>query len=118
MHPSYVNSVFLDCLQPSLVGDAYCHDETNNLQCAFDGGDCCGPCINRQFCTECQCLSESGIIEIINPSVGNGYCNDEYNIENCNYDGGDCCLSCMDNLYCLECVCHEEGVIASNMACK
>ena len=88
------------------------------MQCAFDGGDCCGPCINTQFCSECQCLSESGNVEITNPSVGDSYCNDEYNIKNCNYDGGDCCLSCIDTQYCLDCVCHEEGVINSNMACK
>ena len=38
-----------------LVGDGYCNDETNNLDCSFDGGDCCGPCINNEFCSECQC---------------------------------------------------------------
>ena len=38
-----------------LVGDGYCNDETNNPNCSFDGGDCCGPCINNEFCSECQC---------------------------------------------------------------
>ena len=48
-----------------LVGDGYCNDETNNPDCSFDGGDCCGLCINNEFCFECQChlgnLSECDI---------------------------------------------------------
>ena len=52
------------CLQPDvdeqnirnqLVGDGYCNDETNNPNCNFDGGDCCGPCLNEEFCSECHC---------------------------------------------------------------
>ena len=38
-----------------LVGDGYCNDETNNPNCNFDGGDCCGPCLNKEFCSECLC---------------------------------------------------------------
>ena len=38
-----------------LVGDGYCNDETNNPNCNFDGGDCCGPCLNKEFCSDCLC---------------------------------------------------------------
>ena len=76
------------------VGDGYCNDETNILQCYFDGGDCCGNCINEDQCSECNCIggvSDNGLIS--NILVGNQVCNDETNTPECNYDGGDCCSS-------------------------
>jgi hypothetical protein len=38
------------------IGDAYCDDINNNMGCSYDGGDCCGPNINTQYCTDCSCL--------------------------------------------------------------
>ena len=35
------NLTFKGCKMTQLVGDGYCNDETNNIHCAFDGGDCC-----------------------------------------------------------------------------
>ena len=26
------------------------------MECNYDGGDCCGDNVNRQYCSECQCL--------------------------------------------------------------
>ena len=42
----------------SLVGDGYCNDETNNIpDCNYyDGGDCCGSCINTDFPDICSCI--------------------------------------------------------------
>ena len=40
---------------PSWIGDGWCDDENNNEGCHFDGGDCCGPNVNTQYCTECIC---------------------------------------------------------------
>ena len=37
----------LDCGNVTLVGNGFCNDETNNADCNYDGGDCCGPDI---FC--------------------------------------------------------------------
>ena len=34
-----------------LVGDGFCNEETNNEICNFDGGDCCGDCVNKDHCT-------------------------------------------------------------------
>ena len=39
-----------------LVRDGHCQDETNNFDCNYDGGDCCGSCsVNPEHCTECIC---------------------------------------------------------------
>ena len=38
-----------------MIGDGYCDDETNNLDCNFDGGDCCTVCVNTDYCLDCVC---------------------------------------------------------------
>ena len=48
------------CVNPDWIGDSYCDDSTNNMECNYDGGDCCGPNINTQYCVECQCQNENG----------------------------------------------------------
>ena len=45
-----------------MVGDRYCDDDTNNLKCNFDGGDCCGPDIDTQYCIDCLCLSNDTVL--------------------------------------------------------
>ena len=42
-----------------LVGNSVCNDETNVEECDFDGGDCCGSCINRNYCSQCMCYETS-----------------------------------------------------------
>ena len=71
-----------------MIGDGSCNDETNNADCNYDGGDCCGSCVLNNQCTECECL---GGDNVINALIGNGFCNDEFNNADCYYDGGDCC---------------------------
>ena len=101
-----------DCPTPWLAADGYCQDETNNADCNYDGGDCCGTCVVTDYCSDCQCLS--GVTPASNMLVGNEICNDETNNVNCNYDGGDCCLwSSLNTEHCLECACSTEGVITS-----
>ena len=51
---------FKGCKDSNLVGDGYCHDEANKIQCAFDGGDCCYSCVNKEFCKQCLCINENG----------------------------------------------------------
>ena len=52
-------SLISDCLD--VVGNGYCNDETNRLECNYDGGDCClGSGLDTQYCTECQCLYGEG----------------------------------------------------------
>ena len=30
------------------------------MECDYDGGDCCVDNVNTQYCSECQCLDDSG----------------------------------------------------------
>ena len=53
-----INTKWLDCPNIALVGDGYCDDVSNNMECNFDGGDCCGADVNLQHCKQCQCLQE------------------------------------------------------------
>ena len=50
----------LGCTDPGLgldwVGDGYCDDVTNIIECNYDGGDCCLDPVNTQYCSECQCI--------------------------------------------------------------
>ena len=85
----YFNETCIAGTHP-LVADGFCNDETNNADCNYDGGDCCGSCILNNQCTECACL---GGADVINALIGNGFCNDETNNADCYYDGGDCCKS-------------------------
>ena len=41
-----------------MVHNGFCNDETNNLNCNYDGGDCCGYNINSEHCTECNCFHQ------------------------------------------------------------
>ena len=85
---------------PSSVGDGFCNDNTNNEECYYDGGDCCGFCVIKDYCSDCVCLQGSSESININPLINNGYCNEEANILECNYDSGHCCgpdISCKRN---------------------
>ena len=42
------------------LGDGYCDDDTNTLECNFDNGDCCGCSVNTDYCTTCQCRKGGG----------------------------------------------------------
>ena len=44
------------CLNDDLVADGFCDDDTNNLACNFDGGDCCGFEVLEDYCDDCDCL--------------------------------------------------------------
>ena len=46
----------LGCTNSAWVGDGYCDDVTNNMDCNYDGGDCCGDNVNTAYCSVCQCL--------------------------------------------------------------
>ena len=77
-----------------MIGDGYCNDESNNPECGYDGGDCCGSCINTVYCTYCTCIGNTFSNRVPNALVGDGHCNDELNTAECNFDGGDCCGHC------------------------
>ena len=88
------------------VGDGVCNDETNNAECDYDGGDCCGYNIISEHCTECTCFhQETCLAGVTHAFLGDGICNDETNIAECSYDGGDCCPN--PNMV-GDAICHDE----------
>ena len=101
-----------------LVGNGFCNDETNILECNYDGGDCCGSCIITDYCTNCTCIGNVISNGVPNSLVGDGFCNDETNIAVCNFDGGDCCVSCVKTDQCSNCSCHEGGTPTVDLSCK
>ena len=64
----------------NLRANGYCDDWTNNKACNYDGGDCCGLCVNTEYCIECECLEDvfdnSSTFSIF---IGDGYCHDGTN---------------------------------------
>ena len=92
-------------ITPSSVGDGLCHDEANNADCNYDGGDCCLININTKYCSECSCFLQDTCAAGFHPLVGNSFCNDETNIPECGYDGSDCCKSPVDTSRCSHCKC-------------
>ena len=38
------------------ITDGSCDDINNNVPCQYDGGDCCGVNVLKQYCFECDCL--------------------------------------------------------------
>ena len=101
------------CNHPNLIGNGFCNDETNVPECIFDGGDCCGSCINIGFCKNCICYGNLTLSGVSNPLIGDGYCNDELNFKECNFDGGDCCNNDYENwdIYCQTCECHQLRLV-------
>ena len=47
------------------IGNGYCDDGFNKVECNFDGGDCCGSDVNTEYCTNCTCLVEGWVIIIV-----------------------------------------------------
>ena len=43
------------CEYSGWIGNGWCDDVTNTEECNYDGGDCCGPNVNTDFCSECIC---------------------------------------------------------------
>ena len=102
-----------DCHQTNLISNGFCNDETNNEKCYYDGGDCCGSCINTNFCTNCSCISNTTDNKVSNVLVGDGFCNDETNNQDCNFDGGDCCSFNITTDHCSECNCYIQETCAA-----
>ena len=112
----FISHFSSDCQYTTLIKNGFCNDESNNEDCDYDGGDCCGFCIAKDHCSECACIADGSpdsyanvwLHGLSNILVGNGFCNDETNKEDCDYDGGDCCASNIQKDYCSECSCHGK----------
>ena len=43
----------------NVKGDGDCDDYNNNEKCQWDGGDCCGANVKKNYCDKCECLDPS-----------------------------------------------------------
>merc|ERR1712097_107435 len=100
------------CGSAAFKGDGNCDDENNNAGCSFDGGDCCGSNVKKEFCKECKCKDPNyksgqgcGSVQYKN----DGNCDDDNNNAGCSFDGGDCCGSNVNKKYCKECKCKDPN---------
>ena len=102
------------------IGNNFFDNIYNNVNCSYDGRDCCGCNVNVDYCTECQCLDPNGSgggttcpqTTTCNNKpgwIGDNYCDDINNHLDCNYDGGDCCGCNIDTIYCTECQCLDPN---------
>ena len=54
--PSTLDTIdYTTCPVWSLVGDGYCDDEANIVECGYDFKDCCHLDSDRSLCTDCFC---------------------------------------------------------------
>ena len=75
------------------IGNDYCDDINNNVDCNFDGGDC----------------YDGGTTIFCNQDwIGDEYCDDINNNIACNFDGGDCCGNNVNTDFCTDCLCLEQ----------
>ena len=44
--------------EESWISDDSCDDVNNNQFCNYDGGDCCGANVVKQYCIDCDCLGK------------------------------------------------------------
>ena len=51
--------IFIGTCNLGWIADFYCDDINNNIECNYDGGDCCGPNANTLYCQECLCLNDT-----------------------------------------------------------
>ena len=87
----------------SWSGDGYCDVGLNNLECGYDGGDCCKcTCVNGPMypCGYAGFPCVDPDVQATFPDclgnlfrVNDGACDADNNNTACGYDGGDCCIS-------------------------
>ena len=88
----------------SALGDGFCDDDLNTLECHYDKGDCCGTCPDFSLCEECVCYKLLNLCQFAE-WVGDGICDDVTNNLNCDFDRGDCCDPQGDFTLCSKCEC-------------
>ena len=47
------------------ISDDSCDDVNNNQFCEYDGGDCCGSNVIKQYCIDCECLSKYKALNLL-----------------------------------------------------
>ena len=104
-HYFFNDYIFLECGSdgrgnPQDIGNGYCDDYNNTPECDYDGGDCCGTCVNKEYCAEgacCDCQDGGSGNDIAKSWIGNGNCDAGNKKAECQFDGGDCCPNPQNN---------------------
>ncbi len=103
----------------SYIEDGDCDGINNNIDCAYDGGDCC----QENICHSCHgvnCKCHISGVDMCQPFCvyeikGDSLCDGFNNNLECDYDNFDCCRenSCD---YCEgdSCICHTSGIAMCN----
>ena len=47
------------------ISDDSCDDVNNNQLCGYDGGDCCGSNVVKQYCIDCECLGKYKTLNLL-----------------------------------------------------
>ena len=133
---SNANSNDSNCQFWHIVGDGFCDDEANIVECGYDLKDCCEMGNDRTLCEDCFCFipeADKASIEekylekcslFIPQYLGRGNCDlNMNNVENY-FDLGDCCLedvSCRIKFFnetdYVTKYCPENPCIRSNIFC-
>ena len=96
------------------LGDGFCNDELNTIECNFDDGDCCLSTVLTNVCKECKCHQKSvvnkrkeqcGIIKEEALKIVDK-CHDDLNVPECDYSNKQCCGKA-DLNFCHECACKD-----------
>ena len=56
---------------PQWIGDELCDDANNNIPCDYDGGDCCGSRVHKNFCVNCTCNGKCRFTKLIQIEIIN-----------------------------------------------
>ena len=51
--------------EESWISDDSCDDVNNNQFCKYDGGDCCGANVVKQYCIDCECLGKGAFTNYV-----------------------------------------------------
>lgn len=119
---------FVQCpFHPVWIHFGFCDDESNNINCNFDNGECCQELVKTDFCVDCFCHEDNSTHEGVKiyekidcfPDLkSDGICDDKNNHKNCDFDGGDCCLDVIYRDRCLLCFCHQDGTFHDSVTGK
>lgn len=92
----HVFCLFVSECNEALIGDGFCDDKYNTMDCNFDGGDCClensdGDAVSsEEFCIDCICYDAPKVLSncLVSEYVNNSVCEDFANVRECAFDGG------------------------------
>ncbi len=105
----------------NLIGDFYCHDQCNNFDNFFDGGDCCLAHVDPSECSICACHNifklDRVVRQCMTKYLHNFICDDECNTADYDYDFNDCCLDRIVTDFCSVCQCHLDGEFHLSETC-